>query len=224
MVKYNVQIIFGNKLLYFMLAAILIFLAIAVGNLIAGETFELDGAFSLLLFIGTLLAFYPLTFGIQSDKDSRTLEIIFGIPDYRFRVWLLRMAMVFFMCFLMLLLLGFLLRISLIEYNIFKVVNQVMFPLVFLGMLTFLVSTIVKSGNGTAVIIIILCTAILIGSNAFENKYYNVFFNPYNIPAGTTQMVWESLTFKNHVFLMVGSLIFVLGGLLNLQNREKFLE
>jgi len=61
---------------------------------------EAEDAFTLLLFIGLLLVFYPLTFGIQSDKDARTLEIIFGIPNYRYRVWLVRMFMIFIRIFL----------------------------------------------------------------------------------------------------------------------------
>lgn len=223
MMKYNARIIFGNKLVYFLIAAILIFMAIAVGNLFAGETFEEDGTFSLLLFIGALLIFYPVTFGIQNDKDARTLEIIFGIPDYRYRVWLMRMVMIVAMSIVMLFLLGSLLRISLIEYGVFHMVIQVLFPLIFLGMLAFFVSTIVKSGNGTAVIMIILGIILLISADFFSSKYYNIFFNPYSIPNGTTQAVWENLTFKNHLFLSIGTLVFLLGGLFNLQHREKFL-
>jgi len=179
----------------------------------------------LLLFIGSLLVFYPLTFGIQSDKDARTLEIIFGIPNYRYRVWLMRMLMIFAMAYLMILFLGWLLRISLIEYMVLQTVTQVMFPLVFLGLLTFWLSTVVKSGSGTAVIIIILSVILLImGENNMLGKaFYNVFFNPYDIPSGTTQMVWETLTLKNHIFLVTGSILFFLAGLLNLQQREKFL-
>lgn len=223
MIKYNVRIIFGNKLLYFLIASFLIFIAIVVGNLAAGETLWAEDGFTLLLFIGVLIVFYPITYAIQSDKDARTLEIIFGIPDYRYRVWLLRLGMVFLLAFVMLILLGFLLQISLIEAQMFSVIMQVMYPLVFLGTFTFLITTLVKSGNAAAVIIIIICMALLISSEFFENKYYNVFFNPLAVPDNTNQIVWEGLTLKNHIFLVVGGLISLLGGLYNLQGREKFL-
>jgi len=142
LIKYNARIIFGSKLLYFLLAALFIFLSITIGNLIAGETMEAEDAFTLLLFIGLLLVFYPLTFGIQSDKDARTLEIIFGIPNYRYRVWLVRMFMIFVMSFFMMLFLGWLLKISLIDYSVFQVVWLVMYPLMFLGSLILLIKTV----------------------------------------------------------------------------------
>lgn len=223
MIKYNIRIVFGNKLLYFLIASLLIFVAIVIGNLASGDTIEMGGSYSLLVFIGGLLLFYPITFGIQNDKDARTLEIIFGIPDYRYRVWLFRLGLIYFLAFGMLMLFGYLLHVSFLEIPVLSMVSQVMFPLVFLGMLAFLLSTLVKSGNGTAVIVIILCFILLISIDFFENKFYNVFFNPFDVPSGTTQVVWESLTLKSHIFLAVGSLVFLLGGLLNLQEREKFL-
>lgn len=31
--------------------------------------------------------FYPAIFGMQNDVDNRILEILFGIPDYKCKVW-----------------------------------------------------------------------------------------------------------------------------------------
>ena len=39
-----------------------------------------------------LIMFYPIVYNIQNDKDTRMLEIIFGVPDYRYKVYLLRGA------------------------------------------------------------------------------------------------------------------------------------
>ena len=41
----------------------------------------------ILMFPSMLLIFYPAVFGIQNDEDSRILEILFGIPDYKYKVW-----------------------------------------------------------------------------------------------------------------------------------------
>ncbi len=225
MIKYNAKIIFGNKLLYFLIAALIVFLAVTIGNLAAGNALDNQDAFSLLLFIGALLVFYPLTFGIQSDKDARTLEIIFGIPDYRYRVWLMRMLMIFAMAFVMMLALAWLLNATLVDYKVLPTIINVMYPLMFLGFLSFFLSTIVKSGSGTAVIIIIISVVMLIifQENDYNTKFYNVFFNPYDIPSDMTEILWNSLMLKNHLFLAIGSVVFFLSGLLNLQHREKFL-
>lgn len=44
--------------------------------------------YSMLLVPSILLIFYPTCFGIQNDQDAKTLEIIFGIPNYRYKIWL----------------------------------------------------------------------------------------------------------------------------------------
>jgi hypothetical protein len=51
--------------------------------------------YGLLLFPCLLLIFYPVVFGIQNDEDNRILEIIFGIPNYRYKVWGVRMLMIY---------------------------------------------------------------------------------------------------------------------------------
>ncbi len=47
------------------------------------------------MFPCVLLVFYPAVFGIQNDEDSRILEILFGIPDYKYKVWGVRLLMIY---------------------------------------------------------------------------------------------------------------------------------
>ncbi len=62
----------------------------------------IEDIYGLLAFPAILLVFFPSVFGIQSDADQRTLEIIFGIPDYRYKVWLVRYLMILVLVFLLL--------------------------------------------------------------------------------------------------------------------------
>ena len=107
LVRYNLKIIFSGKFIYFLLAALFIFGFITVLNLFNPES-QLTEAdmFWLLLVPGVLLIFYPVTFGIQNDVDNRMLEIIFGIPNYRYKVSLVRLLLIFTVSFVMLLLLS----------------------------------------------------------------------------------------------------------------------
>lgn len=223
MILYNIKIIFANRFIYFLLAAIAIFLFIVIMNLAQGGRFNDVDAYEVLTLAGALIIFYPLTFGIQSDKDARTLEIIFGIPDYRYRVWLMRMLMIYLIAFLIILLLGWLINFALAPIKMWEVAFHVMFPLLFLGLLSFFLSTVVKSGNATAAVVIILGLVLLIASDEISKKFWNVFFNPYHIGSKTSQAVWAKLVFRNRLFLAVGSIIFMLSGLMSLQQREKFL-
>jgi len=223
MIRYNLKIIFGNRFIYFLVSAIVMFLFIVGLNLFNGEVISEAGIYRILTLTGALLLFYPVAFGIQSDKDARTLEIIFGIPDYRYRVWLMRLILIYAITFIILMLLSVLLHFSLIQFAIFSINLQVMMPLAFLGLLTFFLSTLLKNGNGTAATVIILGVIFMILSENFAKSYWNVFFNPYDNPSDVSEMVWQSLALKNRIFLMSGAIVFLLGGLMNLQNREKFL-
>lgn len=223
MIFYNLKIIFGNKFIYFLLGAVGLFLLITILNLAQGQVLSPSDVYGILMLVGALLLFYPVAFGIQSDKDARTLEIIFGIPDYRFRVWFMRVLLIYGITFLFVLLLGFLLKVSLTNFPLFNMAFSVMFPLFFMGFLTFFLATVTRSGNGTAAIIIIISLVLMMFSSAIQNSQWNVFFNPWGNTTGTNAMVWANIVLKNRIFLMAGGVVFMLAALLNLQKREKFL-
>ncbi|MBN2805749.1 MAG: hypothetical protein JXR22_03745 [Prolixibacteraceae bacterium] len=223
MIRYNLKIIFGNRFIYFLISAIALSIFIVGVNLFNGESMGETGVFRILLLSGALLLFYPLSFGIQSDKDARTMEIIFGIPDYRYRVWLMRVLLIYGVTIVFLLLLSELLRYTFVTFSVLEMLYQVLYPLAFLGLLTFFLSTVLRSGNATAAVIILLGIVLLMLSEEIASRFWNIFFNPYDIPSNTSEAAWQSIAGKNKLFLGSGSIIFLLGGLMNLQNREKLL-
>lgn len=223
MVKYNMKVIFGNRFIWFVLAAIAFYLFIAIVNILDGEQIDEGFIYGLQIMPGILLIFYPMTFGIQNDLDAGILEILFGIPDYRYKVWFVRLVLVFTLVFLMMFGLTVMSYFLLAPVSTFELTWHVMFPIYFLGSMAFLFSTIIKNGNGTAVVMVIIGVLLLIMSGILERTMWNIFLNPFDIPNNLNEMVWKETTLKNRIFLAVGSLLFVLYGLFNLQKREKFL-
>lgn len=223
MIRYNLKIIFGNKFIYFLLAAIALSIFIIGVNLFNGDAIAEAGVYRILMLAGSLLLFYPAAFGIQSDKDARTLEIIFGIPDYRYRVWMMRLMLIYAITIFFLLLIGWLLKYMFVSFSIVGMNLQVLFPLAFLGLMTFFLSTVVRSGNATAAIVIAVGIILLIMTDFLNNSYWNIFFNPFDIPSDTSELAWNAKVTKNRTFLGVGALVFLLGGMMNLQKREKLL-
>ena len=223
MVRFNMRIIFGARFIWFLLAAFGFYVFISISGVWNGEIPDEEFVYDILLFPAILLIFYPMTFGIQNDVDSGILEILFGIPDYRYKVWLVRLVLVFVLVFV--LLLGFtgLASIFLIPLNLLEMSWQVMYPVLFLGSMAFMFSTIVKNGNGTAVVMVILGILALILSENLERTQWNIFLNPFNVPRNMNEMIWEGITLKNRLFLVIGTLLFILYGLFNLQKREKFI-
>lgn len=223
MIKYNMKVIFGSRFVWFVLAAMAFYFFIAITNIYEGNQIDEGFIYGLQITPGLLLIFYPMTFGIQNDLDAGILEILFGIPDYRYKVWLVRLLLVFVLVFLMMLGLTVMSYYLLAPVSILELASQVMFPVYFLGSMAFMFSTIIKNGNGTAVVMVIIGVGLLILSGMFERTMWNIFLNPFEIPNRLNEMVWQEIAMKNRIFQAVGSLLFILYGLFNLQNREKFL-
>ena len=118
LIRYNLKIIFVGKFFWFLLASFAFF-AFFMFN-IAWNREEINEAaiYNMLFFPCLLLIFYPVVFGIQNDEDNRILEIIFGIPNYRFKVWGLRILMVYVANYFILLLFSYIARILLYPVNI----------------------------------------------------------------------------------------------------------
>lgn len=88
-----------------------------------------------------------------------------------------------------------------------------------------MVSTITRSGNGTAVLMIIIGIALLIFSNTpfIERSFWNILLNPFSIPKNLLPVIWEGTIIKSRIFLLTASIVWMLIGLLNLQKRQKFI-
>jgi hypothetical protein len=224
MVVYNLRIIFANKFVWFLAGSVVFYLGLSVIYVFSADVSKMDDLYGVFLFSGLLLVFYPSVFGIQNDQDARTIEILFGIPNYRYKVWLVRILLIFLVAFVIMLGFTFLSSVLIVKFRIFKVTLQVMMPVLFMGLLAFMLSTVVRNGNGTAVIMIIigLIFMILIDSSLGRSQW-NIFLNPFNTPYGINETTWALITFKNRIILITGSVIFLLGALLNLQKREKFM-
>jgi hypothetical protein len=222
MIRYNLKIIFANRFIWFLLSAFAFFVFFSVQQVINREPFTEGAIYNLLIFPGVLLIFYPSAFGIQNDDDSRMLEILFGIPNYRYKVWLVRLIMIYILIFLILILFATSASIFLYGINIFEMAYQLIYPIVFLGSMAFMFSTIIKNGNGTAVVMVLIGVGLLILSESLARTQWNVFLNPFELPNNMNQVIWEGIVFKNRVFLGIGMFVFILYGLYNLQKREKF--
>lgn len=222
--RYNLKVIFANKFVYFVVTSFIFFLVIAAIIFFDSDADPDVGAvYNLLLFPGILLVFYPAVFGIQNDKDSGMLEMIFAIPNYRYSVWLVRLALIYIITFFFLLVLSLLSAFIIIEIPVVAMVYQIMYPIFFIGSFSFMLSTIIRNGNGTAVAMVVLGLAFWIGGSMIEHSKWFIFLNPYTPPTDMSEYIWSDIVLKNRIYLSVGTAISILAGLFNLQKRERFL-
>ena len=222
--RYNMKIIFGGKFVYFILAAFIFFLVFGTISALESSDMSIDEVYSLLGFPAILLVFFPSVFGIQSDADQRTLEIIFGIPDYRYKVWLVRYLMILVLVFFLLFPFAGLAYYALLSFPVLKMILHLMVLVFFVSALGFSLSTIVRNGNATAVIMVILGLFLLILADELDESKWNIFLNPFRTPGDLNEIVWREIIRQNRIIMGIASVVLILLGLLNLQRREKFLR
>ncbi|MFC1564951.1 hypothetical protein ACFL6G_08455 [candidate division KSB1 bacterium] len=223
--RYNLKIIFANKFIYFAASSLIVYLTITLILFFNSEG-QISEAhiFWTLLVPGVLMIFYPVTFNIQNDVDKRMIDILFGIPNYRFKIWLFKLIIMFFIVFIILVLLGLLSSFAVVDIPVLLMSLHVLIPVIFISSVIFWISTVVGDGNGTAVLVVILGIGAWSGRGFLQNyPRWDIFLNPFVLPANINELVWEGIITSNRVYLVILSLFAIMGGLLNLQKRERFL-
>jgi hypothetical protein len=223
MINYNLRIIFANKFIWFLAGSVLFYLGLSVIYVFTNDVSKMQDLYGVFIFSGILLVFYPAVFGIQNDQDARIIEILFGIPNYRYKVWLVRIVLIFVISFLIMLVFTFLSSVLIVKFRFAGVTAQVMIPVLFLGMMAFMLSTVIRNGNGTAVVMIIFGLFFMILMDPLRKSQWNVFLNPYTTPYDVNETTWAIITLKNRIILIVGAILCLLAALYNLQKREKFM-
>jgi hypothetical protein len=220
---YNVKVIFGNKFAYFVAAAFLFFAFIITISILEGDgDISEPLIYGFLVFPGLLLIFYPMAYGIQNDDDAKMLETIFGIPNYRYKIWLVRFVLTIGVTAVILMILGNLANLTLYRFSILPMIGQVLFPITFLSSLAFMLSTLIKNGNGTAIVLVIISFIFFVFAEPLEYSAYNIFLNPFSEPRGMSEFIWHTIIYKNRMYLIILSVLSLLYGMFNLQFREKF--
>jgi hypothetical protein len=125
--------------------------------------------------------------------------------------------------FLIMLFFTMLSSIFIIKFRIVNMTLQVMLPVTFLGVMAFMLSTVIRNGNGTAVVMIVFGIIFMILSDALRTSQWNVFLNPFNTPRNINETTWAIITLKNRIILITGTILFLLAAMYNLQKREKFM-
>ena len=221
--KYNIKIIFGNKFMYFVLSAVGFYILTVGISLFSDDEITMATGYNMLLVPSILLIFYPTCFGIQNDQDAKIIEIICGIPNYRYKIWLYRLVIAYVICFIITLLLSMVTDWLVVEVPPLDLTIQSTVPSLFIGMLCFMLSTLVRNGNGTAVLIIVIGLILFVMNGILGISKWNVFLNPFDVPLDKNPEIFYNTVFNNRLIILSASFIFLLVGLYKTQNREKFI-
>ncbi len=222
-VRYNASHVFAGKFVYFLALSVALFLFVAI--IIAAEEESPPSAetvYYILIAPGILLMFYPSAYSIQGDVDSRMIETLFGIPDYRYKVWLVRNLTQYLVIAILLTLLGLFCQYAMADFDLGSMIFHLMFPIVFLSSIGFAASTLTRSGNGTAVIMVIFIMVFWILVEPLEGSRWNLLHNPFSQVDMFETFALEETTLYNRIYMSTGAILATLFALLRLQKREKY--
>ena len=217
-IRYSASLNFAGRGIGFVVLAVVVFLGVVVFSLMSRSAARgPEQVYNYLLIPALLLTFYPSAFAIQSDKDAEMIETLFGIPDHRFKVWLVRLATLLVLVAAILFLLALVCRIGLTEFPVGSMVLQLLFPVLFLASLAFFLACQTGSGNATAVILVVILLVFLGLAGTLKGSAWFLFHNPFASVTELQALVWKKIT------LSIGSVFLLMLALLRLQNRERYI-
>jgi hypothetical protein len=223
-VRYSASLNFAGRGIGFVVLAVVVFFGVVVFSLMSRSAARgPEQIYNYLLIPALLLTFYPAAFAIQSDKDAEMIETLFGIPDHRFKVWLVRLATLLAMVAAILFLLALFCRIGLTEFPVAAMVLQLLFPVLFLASLAFFLACLTGSGNATAVILVVILLVFLGLAGTLKGSAWFLFHNPFASVTELQAMMWRKITLSNRLYLSIGSVFLLMLALLRLQNRERYI-
>lgn len=221
-IQYNLKVVFGNKFVYFLIASLAFYFVLTGIMLFSDWMPEASEVYGILILPALLIMFYPVIYNIQSDRDTRMLEIIFGIPNYRYKVYLFRFVLTLMIQMaVVLLMIGFI-QFAILKIHVLRMAYDLSFTLFFMTALAFLLSTLIKNGNGAAVVLVVIGLIFFFMYDGLEESKWNIFINPYHTPRKMSMTIWQSVVRQNRIILSIGIVICIIWGLINLQRREKF--
>ena len=100
---------------------------------------------------------------------------------------------------------------------------QSIVPSLFIGMLCFMLSTLVRNGIGTAVLIIVIGLILFVVNGILGISKWNVFLNPFDVPLDKNPEIFYNTVFNNRLIILSACFIFLLVGLYKTHNSEKFI-
>jgi hypothetical protein len=86
-----------------------------------------------------------------------------------------------------------------------------------------MLSTMIRNGNGTAVVMIIFGIIFMIMQDPLRKSQWNVFLNPFDLPYDVNETTWALIVLKSRITLITCTILALLAALFNLQKREKFM-
>lgn len=223
----NVKLLFSNRFFYFILGIILYFGIVTFinyltepGDQIVGENVYI--AIIVLPFL--VLTVFLSSFILPSEMENNTIESLFSISGSIYKVWLIKIAVMYVALSLLILFLEILTYFMITDFKILNTYFQSLFPLYFTGGMTFYFAVRFRSNAVGAILSgIVLLMFLFLSEPLYQTKFY-LYLNPMENPRNINGYVWSRTIIENRIgMVLFGSILYYLG-LSKVKFREKFIQ
>ncbi|TDI91133.1 MAG: hypothetical protein E2O76_13220 [Caldithrix sp.] len=222
----QVQIIFSKKFTWAMAVVLGYFITIYFTNYFEEihERMELEDLLWFLQWPLCGLALYLNMQLISSEKENRTLEVLFTTAGSRYKVWLLRVGTLNLILLLVAFSLSCLTFFTFSDLPILTMAMNSFVPGFFTGAVTLYLSVKFRSGFAAAMVTILFLLLNIMFFSALQDTRYPLFFNYYDIPHNIDPGTWYLWMWQNRITIMVLAVLLQFFTLRGLQARERLLR
>ena len=228
-IRLQSQVIFSHKFVWFIMAILsyigLIY-AINYQQPVYDRMEPEDVYIGVITMPLLILAVYLNMQAIVTEKEQRTLEVMFTTAGSRYKVWLLRLGTLNALLCILTFFLSILVFYTFMDYSILGMTWNTFVTLFFVGNLTLYFAVRMRSGLGAGMVTGLVLFLHLISAGIFdyaETRYF-IFFNPYDIPDQMDPRLWDIWVIQNRLGVFGLGLVMIFFALRGMENRDRLLR
>jgi ABC-type transport system involved in multi-copper enzyme maturation permease subunit len=225
--RLQARIVFSHKFVWFM-AGILIYFVVAYiinYNQSVIERMPMEDVLPVLLeFPLAALAVYLSMQVIASEKDNRTLEVMFTTAGSRYKVWLLRLGTLNVILLILAFALSALAFFTFTDIPIIGMALHAFVPTFFAGSMTLYFAVRFRSGFAAGMVAAGLLVLMLMFVEPLSETRYFLFFNPYEVPRRLDPGTWNLSMWQNRIGVLVLAGLMLFAALRGMEVRERLLR
>ena len=225
-IRLQSQVIFSHKFVWFIMAILsyigLIY-AINYQQPVYDRMEPEDVYIGVITMPLLILAVYLNMQAIVTEKEQRTLEVMFTTAGSRYKVWLLRLGTLNALLCILTFFLSILVFYTFMDYSILGMTWNTFVTLFFVGNLTLYFAVRMRSGLGAGMVTGLVLFLHLISAGIFdyaETRYF-IFFNPYDIPDQMDPRLWDIWMIQNRLGVFGLGLVMIFFALRGMENRDR---
>lgn len=228
--RLQARIIFSHRLLWFLAAMLIYFIVAYVINYNQEmlDRMTLPDVLSWLLeFPLSALAIYLNMQLITSEKDNRTLEVMFTTAGSRYKVWLLRLAALNAILLLLAVALSALAFFTIVEVPVLTLTVHGFVPAFFVGAMTLYFAVKFRSGLAAGMVaagLLVIMMMVFNSMNVPAAQRYFIYFNPYDMPRQLDPETWNLWMWQNRIGVVLAGGLLLFAALRGMEERERLLR